>query len=109
MIGPSQIAPDFQFAAGRGLAQGSANFHPESFGNAILVMVGLPFSFRFTRDRGQVTVDTSGNGRDWFDLRVVFDFLDKGAVESFDLSRTWRRWRVGFPETGTASQMCFAT
>ncbi len=52
-----------------------------TFGNAALEMVGVPFSLRFERDRGQVFVDAGSNAAGWHKLEHVLEFVDNSVTQ----------------------------
>ncbi len=81
MISLPDIAPSFLFIVGKGFAQTTAVYNPQEFGNASLVMRGAPFSLRFERDRGQVTVDVGNDSSGWQKLEDVIEFVDNSVTQ----------------------------
>jgi hypothetical protein len=82
MIDLADIAPDFLFIIGKGFVPGTSIYKPEEFGNATLVMIGVPFSLRFERDRGQVFVDIGSDSSGWCKLEYVLEFVDNSVTQS---------------------------
>ena len=70
------IAPAFSFVLNKGLVLGSVDYKPDEFGNTFLVMLGVSFSLRFERDRGQVFVDIGSDEVGWYKLEYILEFID---------------------------------
>jgi hypothetical protein len=81
MIDLTNIAPAFSFVIDMGLVTGASNCKPQEFGNAALVMEGIPFSLRFERDRGQVFVDAGGDATGWYKLEYVLEFVNSSVTQ----------------------------
>jgi len=81
MIDLADIAPAFLFVTGKGLVPSASTYKPQEFGNATLVMIGLPFSLRFERDRGQVFVDVGSDESGWYKLEYVLEFVDSSVTQ----------------------------
>jgi hypothetical protein len=81
MIDLADIAPVFSFVVGKGLVPSANTYKPQEFGNATLVMTGLPFSLRFERDRGQVFVDVGSDTCGWYKLEYVLEFVDSSITQ----------------------------
>jgi len=81
MIGLIDIAPDFLFIVNKGHVLATAEYNPQEFGNATVIMEGESFSLRFERDRGQVFVDVGSDVIGWFKLEHVLEFLDKSHIQ----------------------------
>lgn len=77
------IAPDFLFVIEKGFTLESIEYQPKEFGNASLVMLGMPFSIRFERDRGQVFVDIGSDAIGWHKLEYILEFFDNSVGSSF--------------------------
>lgn len=75
------IEPAFSFVVGKGLVPSASDYRPQEFGNAALVMVGVPFSLRFERDRGQVFVDAGSSAVGWHKLEYVLEFVDDSVTQ----------------------------
>jgi hypothetical protein len=81
MIDLADIAPAFSFVVSKGLVPSASEHRAKEFGNAVLVMVGPPFSLRFERDRGQVFVDVGSNDATWYKLEYALEFLDRSITQ----------------------------
>lgn len=81
MINLADIAPAFSFVVNKGLVQSSATYDPQAFGDASLAMAGEPFSLRFVRDRGQVSVEVGGDVTGWYLLAYVLEFMDSSVTQ----------------------------
>lgn len=81
MIDLADIAPVFSFVGGKGLVPSTSDYRPQEFGNAALVMVGVPFSLRFERDRGQIFVDVGSSAAGWHKLEYVLEFVDNSVTQ----------------------------
>lgn len=81
MIDLSDIAPEFSFVGGKGLTRSASDYKPREFGNAFLVMAGVPFSIRLTRDRGQVFVDAGNSAAGWHKLEYILEFVDSSVTQ----------------------------
>lgn len=81
MIDLGDIAPAFLFVASKGLVPSASTYAPQRFGNALVVMVGSPFSLRIERDRGQVFVDVGSNAAGWHKLEYVLEFVDNSVTQ----------------------------
>ena len=81
MIDLVDIAPAFSFVISKGLVPIAGDYEPQAFGNAALVMGGVPFSLRFERDRGQVFVDAGSDAAGWHKLEYVLEFLDDSITQ----------------------------
>jgi hypothetical protein len=81
MINLADIAPAFSFVVGKGLVPSASDYRPQEFGNVTVVMVGVPFSLRFERDRGQVFVDVGSNAAGWHKLEYVLEFVDNSVMQ----------------------------
>jgi|SRR5215213_7901269 len=59
-------------------------YDPKHFGNFVITLIG-DFQVRFIKDRGQIFVDVkpSIGINDWFDLRIVLEFLKQDEKISF--------------------------
>jgi hypothetical protein len=74
------IAPEFSFVIDKGFTLESIEYKPEEFGNASLVMLGVPFSIRFERDRGQIFIDIGNDAIGWHKLEYVLEFCDNSVA-----------------------------
>ncbi len=81
MINLSDIAPAFSFVASKGLVPSAGIYKSQEFGNATLVMKGVPISLRFYRDRSQVFVDVGGDVDEWYKLEYVLEFVDSTITQ----------------------------
>lgn len=81
MIDLIDIAPSFSFVVGKGFELSANTYKPEEFGNATLLMTGLPFSLRFDRDRGQVFVDIGSDALGWYKLEYVLEFVNSSVTQ----------------------------
>lgn len=81
MIDLDDIAPAFSFVVEKGLVPSSSDYKPQEFGNAVLVMVGEPFSLRFERDRGQLFVDAGSGPAGWHKLEYLLEFVDDSVTQ----------------------------
>ena len=81
MIDLAEVAPAFSFVVVNGLVQSASTYTPDRFGNATIVMVGAPFSMRFTRDRGEVFVDAGSNSAGWHKLEDILQFVDHSVTQ----------------------------
>lgn len=81
MIDLTDIAPAFSFVQRKGFVVGASDYRPQEFGNATLVIVGVPFSLRFERDRGQVFVDLGSDAVGWHKLEYVLEFVDNSITQ----------------------------
>jgi len=81
MINLADIAPAFSFIVNKGLVQSSATYDLQAFGDASLVMAGEPFSLRFVRDRGRVSVEVGGDVIGWYLLTYVLEFVDSSVTQ----------------------------
>lgn len=81
MIDLADIAPAFSFVVNKDLVQSTATYDPQAFGDASLVMAGTPFSLRFVRDRGQVSVEVGGDATGWYLLTYVLEFVDNSVTQ----------------------------
>jgi len=81
MIDLADIAPSFSFVVGKGLVPSTSIYKPREFGNATLMMTGLPFSLRLERDRGQVFVDVGNDAVGWYKLEYVLEFVDGSVTQ----------------------------
>ena len=81
MINLADIAPAFLFVVTKGLVPSAGVYKPQEFGNASLLMKGVPFSLRFERDRGQVFVDIGGNADEWNKLEYALEFVDRTLTQ----------------------------
>jgi len=81
MIDLNDIAPAFLFVIGKGFMPGTSVYKPQEFGNASLVMTGVPFSLRLERDRGQVFVDVGSDASGWYKLEYVLEFVDRSITQ----------------------------
>src|SRR5262245_43123459 len=81
MIGLIDIAPAFIFLTDKGFIPGADNYNPQEFGNASLIIIGVPFSIRFQRDRGQVFVDAGNEAIGWYKLEYVLEFVDNSITQ----------------------------
>ncbi len=83
MISLMDIAPAFLFVLGKDFFPDSrtADYRPNEFGNAVVVMTGPQFSLRFERDRGLVFVDAGNAIAGWHKLEYVLEFVNQSITQ----------------------------
>ena len=81
MIDLTDIAPAFSFVIGKGFVPGTSVYKPQEFGNATLVLTGVPFTLRLERDRGQVFVDVGSDTCGWYKLEYVLEFVGSAITQ----------------------------
>ena len=76
MLNLTDIAHEFTFVLDKGLVASESMYHPQLFGNALLVMKGASFSLKFIRDREQIFVKAGSDIAGWHQLEYVLEFLN---------------------------------